>query len=233
MMKKIWQEYSAKFLTITPREQYLVFLTGLIGIVFIFFTLAIDEKLIAIEKLTKQINQTTTKNKSTKTSIQILEQSLANDPNIAIEKQIAQYEKKLSTVDDELMLLTSDLINPIQMRYALIDLLKMEKTVALLSFEIIEAQALKLPQQESAETDKSDDSEDSTQSKQSLTLYKHGLKLKLKGDYFALRDYLKQLEKLDWKFFWQTFDYKLIQYPNSELHIEMYSLSTKKEFIGV
>jgi len=38
---------------------------------------------------------------------------------------------------------------------------------------------------------------------------------------------------LSWKFFWQEFNYQLKEYPVSELEIEMYSLSTKREFIGV
>jgi len=48
-----------------------------------------------------------------------------------------------------------------------------------------------------------------------------------------LQNYLSQLEKLSWKFFWQDFNFKLTEYPKSELEIEMYSLGTKKEFVGV
>ena len=66
-----------------------------------------------------------------------------------------------------------------------------------------------------------------------MVLYRHAIKIKLSGSYFQLRDYLIQLESLSWKFFWQEFNYQLKEYPVSELEIEMYSLSTKREFIGV
>lgn len=224
-MKELWQGYSEKFIAISSREQYLILITGFVAVTFIFFSLFIDEKLIRIEKLNKDIRQTTSSNKSAQTTIDILQQSLTKDPNSSVRKQLAQYEKKLASVDNELMLLTSDLINPIQMRYALIDLLKNQQNVSLLSFEVIPAQAVV-----AANDNTGSDNDDS---EQSLTLYKHGIKLKLKGSYFQLRDYLSQLEKLQWKFFWQEFDYQLIEYPNSELIIDMYSLSTKKEFIGV
>lgn len=229
-MKALWQDYSAKFLTISSREQYLVLLTGLIAITFVFFNLFIDEKRVKIESLTKQIKQTKISIKSSQATINILEQSLAKDPNVAINKQIAQYEEKLASVDSELLLLTSDLINPIQMRYALVDLLKTQSSVSLLSFEVVSAQPMVTGEQ----TDNSaGDAENKESSEHSLTLYKHGIKIKLKGSYFKLRDYLSQLEKMQWTFFWQQFDYQLIEYPNSELSIEMYSLSTQKEFIGV
>ena len=116
------------------------------------------------------------------------------------------------------------------MRYALIDLLKTQPSVSLLSFEVMAAQPMTAANQS---TDNNEEAENKRTGEHSLTLYKHGIKLKLKGSYFKLRDYLSQLEKMQWTFFWQEFDYQLIEYPNSELSIEMYSLSTQKEFIGV
>lgn len=229
-MKALWQDYSAKFLTISSREQYSVLLAGLIAITFIFFNLFIDEKRTEIDSLTKKITQTNSSVKSTQTTINILQQSLAKDPNVAIQKQIAQYEEKLASVDAELLLLTSDLINPIQMRYALIDLLKTQPSVSLLSFEVMAAQPMTTANPSNSNDGANEIKDDD---EHSLTLYKHGIKLKLKGSYFKLRDYLSQLESMQWTFFWQEFDYQLIEYPNSELSIEMYSLSTQKEFIGV
>lgn len=226
----LWQNYSTKFLAISAREQYLVLLTGLFVIVFLFFNLMIDEQLTNIKKLDTKLSQTKSSIQSSQTTIDILQQSLATDPNVAINKQIAQYEKKLSSVNSELLLLTSDLINPIQMRYALIDLLKTQQSVTLLSFEVLAAEPMVSEKQQ---TQANNDEEKNSNSEQSLTLYKHGIRLKLKGSYFQLRDYLAQLEKMQWTFFWQTFDYQLIEYPNSELSIEMYSLSTKREFVGV
>ncbi|GAA6204009.1 hypothetical protein [Thalassotalea sp. SU-HH00458] len=230
-MKEKWQDYSAKFLNISSREQYLVLLTGLIAIIFIMFSLFIDGNLVKINSQAKQIKQVETNNRTAQTTIDILQQSLATDPNVAIQNQINQYEQKLSSVDSELLLLTSDLINPIQMRFALIELLKTQPSVALLSFEVMAAQpvASEKPSQNNDEHE----GNESTGDEHSLTLYKHGIKLKLKGSYFKLRDYLNQLENMQWTFFWQEFNYQLIEYPNSELSIEMYSLSTQKEFIGV
>lgn len=92
-MKEVWQDYSAKFLTISAREQYLVLLTGLIAITFIFFNVFIDEKRVKIDSLTKQIKQANNSVQSTQTTINILQQSLEKDPNVAIQKQIAQYEE--------------------------------------------------------------------------------------------------------------------------------------------
>ena len=154
---------------------------------------------------------------------------MKNNPDEAARKKIAQFEAKLAKVDAKLLTLTSDLINPIQMRHALLDLLKLEKGVSLLSFELLGAQPLLALESQSKDEGISVDQ----QSKVGQNLYRHGIKLKLSGSYFELQHYLQQLELLPWKFFWQDFNFKSMEYPSSELDIIIYSLSTKKEFVGV
>lgn len=229
-MKQRWQTYADKFLQITPREQYMIILTGLVAIIFITFSLFIDDNLMALERLAKQHKNNVADTKSTQMTINVLTEALATDPNQAIHRKLSQYQLQMNKVDQELSLLASDLINPIQMRHALIELLSSKKDVSLTSFDVFPAEPMQLAPENNIEHDID---EESTATESSLSLYKHGVKLTLTGDYFALKDYLVALEALKWKFFWQTFDYQLVSYPQGALTITMYSLSTNKEFLGV
>ncbi len=230
-MNKQWQEYSDNFLNLTIREQYLIFMSGLVAAFFIIFYLFIDEQMIDNKKSSQQITRLQSSTQSLKISTVEMQAALKRDPNEDTRKKIAQYEAKLAKADKNLLSLTSELISPVQMRHALLDLLKLKKGVSLLSFELLGARPL-LEKPETSTANSKVDSKIETDHSQ-LNLYRHGIKIKLSGRYFALRDYLSQLEKLSWKFFWQDFNFKLIEYPNSELEIEMYTLGTKKEFVGV
>lgn len=226
-MSQQWQERSENFLKLTIREQYLILITGLVAVFFIIFYLFIDAKIISNNNAGKKIVQLQSSNQSLKMSVLELQTALQSDPNEETRKQIAQYEAKLARIDTKLLALTSDLMSPVQMRYALLDLLKLEKGVSLLSFELLGAVPI-LP-----DAEVSTESLSSTDDATGVNLYRHGIKIKLTGRYFELRDYLTQLEKLPWKFFWQDFNFILSEYPYSELEIEMYSLGTQKEFVGV
>lgn len=231
-----WQLYSDKFTKVSSREQYLIIAAGVVAIGFILFSLFLDAPFQRISQLNKDIIQTQQSNKSNVNSINVLEQALREDPNVALKKELSQYQAKLGEIDQQLLQLTSDLIDPIQMRYALIKLLKLQKGVKLLSFEVLPAQPV---------TKNNVENRDNVAEKKllavkkvnadvpQLRLYRHGIKIKLQGQYFQLRKYLSQLEGLSWKFFWQEFDYQLKAYPVSELEVEIYSLSTAEEFIGV
>jgi MSHA biogenesis protein MshJ len=233
-----WLVYSEKFNNTTPREQYLIIATGIVAIVFILYSLFLDASIQRVEQLNQQVLQTQQSNKNIQNSIQLLDQALREDPNVDLQKELSQYQAKLGGIDEQLLALTSDLIDPIQMRYALVKLLKLQKGVKLLSFEVLPASPVAHSKTEDKNNNKSDKittvKTDVTQAQTvHLHLYRHGIKIKLQGQYFQLKDYLTQLESLSWKFFWQEFDYQLKAYPVSELEIEIYSLSTAQEFIGV
>ena len=250
---KQWQTYSEKYNQLTQREQVLILLTGLVLSFIFVFNFWIEDNLHKIDEHYKNISQLTVANQSMVDSITVLEEALRQDPNIAVKQKISQYQHKLEKVDGDLLALTSALINPLQMRFALIDLLKEKKGVSLVSFELIGPKPLLMPNEMMLEDDELNQQNDATtgvhlaessenqvqvmlnhdENQQALGLYRHGIKIKLKGNYFALRDYLVQLEGLSWQFFWQSFQYKLLEHPNSELEIEIYSLSTKRVFIGV
>ena len=56
-MMERWQQYCDKFLTLTPREKYLIVLCGFGLVVLLPFMLVIDPKMISITSQTSQISK--------------------------------------------------------------------------------------------------------------------------------------------------------------------------------
>jgi len=228
-MNKQWQDYGDKFLQLTSREQYLVLITGLVAIFFIISYVFIDDKTAKVNHFNEQSRVMKSGNQSLVFSINEYQAALKQDPDQDVIKQIAELEVKLAKVDSQLVHLTNDLISPSEMREALLKLLKLEPGVSLLSFELIGAK----PLLDLSQSQPNANNIVSTTELPGLNLYKHGIKIKLSGKYFQLRNYLQQLEQLSWKFFWQGFQFEVKEYPNSEVEIIIYSLGLNKEFIGV
>lgn len=243
-MKAKWQAWSEKFLVLSPREQSLIFISVLVVVAYLPFHFFIDGNLKQAEKEQKRVASLERANSDLTLSINEFKVALQQDKNKQLLSQIEQHEKRLAIVDEKLLALTEELIDPIQMRNALIQLLDLQPGVSLIAFEVKPAEPLlfqnkksnvKVEQKESSSTTQKDENEINivVQQPQATGLYKHAIQLKLTGKYFQLRDYLKQVEELPWQFFWHDFQYQLQAYPKSELTIEIYSLSTNKEFIGV
>lgn len=230
-MKQQWQNTSDKFLQLTSREQFLLLLTGLVAIFFIISYFFIDDKRARVITFEKQSRVIVSSNEILDFSINEYQEALKQDLDIETVKKIAQLEDKLAKIDSQLAHLTTELISPSEMREALFKLLTLEPGVSLLSFELIGAKPLL--DLSAQEKNKTTGIPLPNAEKMGLNLYKHGIKIKLSGEYFQLRNYLQQLEKLSWKFFWQDFHFKVKEYPRSEVDITIYSLGLDREFIGV
>jgi MSHA biogenesis protein MshJ len=64
-------------------------------------------------------------------------------------------------------------------------------------------------------------------------VYKHGLRVEVKGEFADLVRYLQALEGLDWKVLWDEVRLETEAYPVSRLTVVIYTLSTEQVWLGV
>ena len=53
---------------------------------------------------------------------------------------------------------------------------------------------------------------------------RYQLQLQLEGSYLATLRYLRALENLPWKFFWEGVDYEVTEYPTARITLDIYTL---------
>ena len=64
-------------------------------------------------------------------------------------------------------------------------------------------------------------------------IYKHAFEIEMEATYDSTVQYLQRIDKLPWKVFWQDLRYEAKSYPNGNLKIKIYTLSTSREVLGV
>lgn len=64
-------------------------------------------------------------------------------------------------------------------------------------------------------------------------VFKHAVELEFQGDYRSTLRYLKNLENLPWRFYWDGVSYEVIKYPKASITINIYTLSLDKGWMGV
>jgi len=64
-------------------------------------------------------------------------------------------------------------------------------------------------------------------------IYKHGILLELSGSYTATLQYLRMLENLPWKFYWEAMRFEIVDYPTAKISIVIDTLSLNKEWVRV
>lgn len=58
-------------------------------------------------------------------------------------------------------------------------------------------------------------------------IYKYGLEIEFRSNYFNAIAYLNRLERLPWHLYWDSLDYKVLQYPEADVVAKIYVLSNQ------
>lgn len=229
---KKWQELiDARVM----RERALIFMC-MLAAVFMLWSFLIqspfDNKRHELES---KIAAGETEQRNLQTQIAAVTQSLLNDPSRTKKAQITQLESDIAGVDSKLQSVSQRLIKAEQLPLALQDVLSKAERVTLIEVSTMPAMELQLTQlSESGQQSSQTSSQGQLQSQpQNAGVYMHAAELKLAGNYTEILQLLKSLEQLPWRFYWQTLDYKVVQYPNAEILLRVYTLSSEEGLLGV
>jgi len=66
-----------------------------------------------------------------------------------------------------------------------------------------------------------------------IQLYRHGISLKLRGEYRSVLNYISELETQKWKFNWRSMVYEVDEYPIGEVELQLQTLSRDERWMGV
>lgn len=70
------------------------------------------------------------------------------------------------------------------------------------------------------------------QAEREVGVFKHSVTVSFEGNYLAVIRYLKSLEELEWKVYWQKLDYKVESFPRALITLEVFTLSTQQGVLG-
>ena len=141
-----------------------------------------------------------------------------NDPNAALRAQVEQERRGISDLDRQLGGLTSGLIAPEQMVQVLDQVLDRSKPLDLVALRSLPAEPLAslvpgevLPSR----------------------IFRHGVEIELDGTYLDLLAYLRALDQLQWRFYWQTLELDVTDHPRLRVKLTAYTLGQEEAWIGV
>lgn len=142
---------------------------------------------------------------------------------------------QLETADQKLLAITTSLISPDQMAKVLETLLTQSNGLTIRHLEGLGAKPFpEKPIVEETEENKNTIAKNTKEEvvEQQLA-WRHGLKVEFSGSYLDTLEYLQSLENLHWKFYWDSVELNVDEYPNVNTVIKVYTLSLDEEWIDV
>lgn len=146
-----------------------------------------------------------------------LQNSLKEDPNRKLQKEEAALTGQVAELDERLDNLVGGFVAPSKMPALLEDVVGRHEGVKL-------KRVANLPVEPVRQRGGGDIVPG---------LYRHAMRVELQGSYFAVRDYLTELEAAPWRFSWRSLSYEVEQYPQAAIVLEIETMSREKNWLGV
>ena len=225
-MQARWRAWMEKFAALSVRERLLI-MAAVFAVAYQFADLVVlDRQFRHIERLNREITQDSAAIQQLAAKRKLLSEQVQDDPNRRLRKEIEQARDDVQKLQRRLQTLTGEMISPQDMARFLEELLLQDEQLTMLRLQTLEAQPLLVPD---SQADKLPEAAIAGQP----ALHRHGFEIEFSGGYMATLHYLQALEGLPWRFFWDSVDYRVVDYPHSVVRLKLYTLSLSEDWIGV
>ena len=223
-LRLYWNRLGSRYMALSRRERVLVALAMILVPLLIGNTLFVDPQWSRSKVMQNSIATQSTMLASLRTQAANLQQELSIDPDAGKKAELAELNAQRVQMDEQLRQVGSALVRPEDMNGLLESLLARHGGLRLVSLKTLAPQSV-LREKEGAKE------ADGKPVERSFDLYRHGVEIRLEGNYGQLQAYLAQLEKLPQRLLWGQLSYRVIDYPRSEMTLTVYTLSPDKTWL--
>ncbi|ENM5736802.1 type II secretion system protein GspM [Vibrio mimicus] len=215
-MMSHWETMTSKFSALSQREKVLIALCGTVLVVMVLLIGLIEPALKQSQARQVQIQTLTSSNQQLQGEIMVLQAKLAKNPDQEQDVELGQLTLQSQEISQQLAEKMTSMVAPSEMPNLLERVLTQSQKLKLVALESLPAEPIVR----------------STESEVKSEYYLHPVRMEFIGSYFAIRDYLQALEALPVKYYWRSFQYKVENYPQARVILEVYTLGSREEFIG-
>jgi MSHA biogenesis protein MshJ len=222
-MKSLIKTLQSRWQALAPREQWLACGTGVVLVGLLYVQLLVGPLTLRLGNQESAYSRVEIRSKQNTDALAKLAAALAVDPNLPYRNALllaaASNAQLLEQIDNH----TRELVSPKQMGAVLSDLLHAQPGLQLVSLENF-SEAVQLPPLDTSLAAPAIE----------VSLYRHGVRLKLEGNYFDLLQYLKTIQSTAWKLNWESLHYHVGDAGpgRAQISLQLYTLSRHAGWLG-
>lgn len=214
----------AKVDSLSLRERAMIFLAAAALVVSLADSLFLEPLFDKQKIVSAQVVQQQEKMKDVQAQIASLLQAKQADANSPLRERIRALHQQIADGDVYLKSRRDKLVPPEKMAQLLEQVLNRNGRLQLVALETLPVSLLVEP---------SADASAARMAGSEKQIYKHGVKITVRGSYADLVQYLTALEKLPTQMFWGVAKMDVVKHPTVELTLTLYTLSLDKTWLQV
>jgi MSHA biogenesis protein MshJ len=229
-LSQYWNTAHAKIDAMSLRERAMIFLAAAFVLISLLNTLLLDPLLAKQKALSQKVVQQQDQMREQQATIQALLNAKRDDQKSPLRLRAAQLRTQLQEQKQYLSSRSDRLVQPEQIAHLLEQVLRQQGKLQLLKLEtlplapLIEAEPV-VTNNGVAQTPLVKDSK--------KEIFKHGVKITVRGSYLDVLHYLTALENMPTQMFWGEMTFKVESYPDAVVSLTLFTLSLDKTWLAV
>lgn len=223
-LRDVWAKLGARYAAFSLRERRLVAAAAVLGPLLIGNALLVDPQFTRAKNLRLNVERQQASAADLRSQADALQIQLQLDPDAAKKAELAGIKQQLAGVDERLKRLRDNLVAPEEMNALLESLLAKHPGLRLVSLKTLPPESI-VPLPPAADGKPAP--------VRQFDIYKHGVELRLEGNYLEMLAYLDRLEKADKKLLWGPVRLAVVQHPRSQLTLTVYTLGSDKTWLAI
>lgn len=232
-MKALWRSWADRHAALSRREQIMVALALVAAVGFLLMTLWVDPA-------TRRGSELRTGLSGRQNELAVLESQIASlksqleNPDAAGRRQLAELQARLGAIDAQIGKLDDKLVPPQRMGEVLQAVLARHRGLTLVGLRSLAPEPLLvLPTLDKRGSDGKPGGNSKPDEARQENIYRHGLEVRLTGNYADLLGYVTELERAPQRLLWGGMALSVTAYPRSELTLTVYTLSRDRDWLAV
>lgn len=229
-MARVWRLFARRVDAMSLRERIMMLLAASALAYSVLDTFVVSPPLARIRFTEQEVKQRQTDVRSMAEHLRTMTQARAKDPDEANRRKLKEVSERLALVDRELEEQSRVLIAPERMRGILQHVLASRAGLQLVELKTLPQVALglspgiaKMPSGGPPNADVAPQA----------VLYKHGFELTLRGGYLDLLGYLRGLEAMPERLYWDKLQLSVGKHPVATMTLTIYTVSMDKGWLQV
>lgn len=227
-MKRYWEKVRSEVDDMSLRERAMIFVAAAFVVISLMNVILLDPLLAKQKMLSTQVVQQQEKMKELQAQMENMLQAKRDDEHSPLRDRMAQLKQQLQEQDSYLQSRRDRLIAPDKMADLLRQVLNKNGSLKLVELKTLPVSLLIEKPQGTAENP----SEGQKQPDQKQ-IFKHGVRITVRGGYLDLIRYVTALEKMPSQMFWGEAILNVEKYPDAMFTLTLYTLSLDKTWLAV
>ena len=232
-MKDIWKKFAALIDARNTRERALLFATTIVVTAMLMESLLLAPVSAQRTRIIQETQGDQAEIVKLAAEVQALVRDRGGDPDASLKARLAELQSRQTALQRQIEAQSAELVAPERMTAVLERILANNPDVQLIEVKSLPRTSVNISREPVKPGPAGEAKPAAPEARKQAEIYRHGVQVTLRGSYLNLLAYLKEIESLPLRMFWEQMSLTVGAYPAVTLRVVVYTISLDKVWLTV